>query len=148
MLINHNTQHDYFNVKESITRITKKLTKTYRIIKTGTDDPSISLNSSYGSFRSSLDLNADLCCKNISPLEKRAHETWTNWREDLGEGGWDSKVTSWSVPKRQHCYMVPPTGIAESKGSRTKNQRIYTNISFAFIITFSCVLSMEKCTWC
>lgn len=75
MLINHNTQHDYFNVKESITRITKKLTKTYRIIKTGTDDPSISLNRSYGSFRSSLDLNADLCCKNISTLQKKAYET-------------------------------------------------------------------------
>lgn len=44
------------------------ITKTNRIIETGCDDASVPLNSSYGSFRSSLNLNVDFCSKNISAL--------------------------------------------------------------------------------
>lgn len=48
-------------------------TETYRIIETGSDDASVSLNSSYSSFRSSLNLNVDLCSKNIGTLEWRQY---------------------------------------------------------------------------
>lgn len=59
------------------------VTEAYWIIKAGGDDASVSLDSSYRSFRSSLDLNVDLCSKNISTLEQRAHMeadlvTWKN----------------------------------------------------------------------
>lgn len=46
------------------------ITETHRVVETGRDDASIPLNSGYGSFRSSLDLNVDLCSKNISSLGK------------------------------------------------------------------------------
>lgn len=46
------------------------VTQTDGIIKACRDDASIPLNSSYCSFRSSLDLNVDLCSKNISTLEE------------------------------------------------------------------------------
>lgn len=49
------------------------VTQTYGIIKACSDDASISLNSSYCSFRGSLDLNVDLCSKNVSTLEKTAY---------------------------------------------------------------------------
>lgn len=49
------------------------VTQTYGIIKACSDDATVSLNSSYCSFRSSLDLNVDLCSKNISTLEETAH---------------------------------------------------------------------------
>lgn len=49
------------------------VTKTYRIIKTGSDDPAIPLNGSYSSFRSSLNLNVDLCSKDVSTLEQKQH---------------------------------------------------------------------------
>lgn len=48
------------------------VTQTYGIIKACGDDASVSLNSSNCSFRSSLDLNVDLCSKNISTLEETA----------------------------------------------------------------------------
>lgn len=49
------------------------VTETYGVIEAGSDDASVSLNSSYCSFRGSLDLNVDLCSKNISTLEQKAH---------------------------------------------------------------------------
>lgn len=49
------------------------VTKTYRVKETGTDDPSVSLNSSYSSFRSSLNLNVDFCSKNLRTLEQKKY---------------------------------------------------------------------------
>lgn len=48
------------------------VTQAYGIIKACRDDTSVSLYSSYCSFRSSLDLNVDLCSKNITTLEATA----------------------------------------------------------------------------
>lgn len=60
------------------------VTEADGIIKTCRDDPSIPLNSSDGSFRCSLDLNVDLCGKNVCTLEHRKRNMC---KETLGGGG-------------------------------------------------------------
>lgn len=46
------------------------VTKTQRVVETGRDDASVPFDSSYGSFRCSLNLNVDFCCKNVGTLEQ------------------------------------------------------------------------------
>lgn len=78
------------------------VTQAYGIIKACSDGASVSLYSSYCSFRSSLDLNVDLCSKNVSTLEERAH-----MKADLMT--WKDENTVY--------FMSPPAGILIYKRS-------------------------------
>lgn len=82
------------------------VTQTYRIIETGSDDPSVPLNSSYSSFRSSLNLNVDFCSKNVSTLRQREHMKG----ETSGRAGWEKTgVTNILICNRRTTLLCGAT---------------------------------------
>lgn len=85
------------------------VTQANRIIETGSDDPSVPLNSSYGSFGSSLNLDVDFCRKNVGTLEQRMQ---------MKGGTPGRKTTSWPAIAWQHCDVVPSTGTRRAKSLR------------------------------